>query len=136
MSRTLGKFYDLDSLYRRLNRMYFDSSLELEIRWGRRQPSKAKTSIQLGSYDDKSKCITISRRLDNPKVPLYFLEHVIFHEMLHAVFPREKHRMHTQKFKTYEKMHPDYGRALEWEKENLKTLFDAPPKSMELFKKA
>ncbi|PIR22673.1 MAG: hypothetical protein COV44_06780 [Deltaproteobacteria bacterium CG11_big_fil_rev_8_21_14_0_20_45_16] len=122
---SLGRTYDLQSLYDRLNRLYFDSQLKLSIRWGKQNLVKARSNVLLGSYFDKSKEIVISRRLDNPRVPLYFLEHVIFHEMLHSVFPREKHRMHTEKFKKFERLHPDFDRAREWEKTSLKILFES-----------
>lgn len=128
--QSLGRAYDLQSIFNRLNRIYFDSSLELTIKWSARLPRKAKTSIELGSYHHESKTITISKRLDRPEVPLYFLEYVVFHEMLHHVFPREKHRMHTEKFKRYERMYPDYERAVEWEKKSLRILFDGAQKNL------
>ena len=119
----LGRVYDLDSLYARLNRLYFDNRLSLQIRWSRVQPKRATSAVQLGLYCSKTKIITISKRLDNPRVPLFFLEHVIFHEMLHAVFPAERHKMHTERFRKFERMHPDFERAREWEKNSLKILF-------------
>jgi len=121
---SLGRTYDLQSLYDRLNRLYFDNQLKLNIRWGKQRLVKARSNVLLGSYVDKSKEVIVSRRLDNPRVPLYFLEHVIFHEMLHSVFPREKHRMHTEQFERFERMHPDFERAREWEKTSIKILFE------------
>lgn len=131
-NRGIGRFYDLGSLFERLNRLYFDQSLKVEIRWSRITPSKAKRAVLLGSYCDRRKRITVSRRLDSPRVPLFFVEHILFHEMLHAVFPRDRHRMHTDKFKRFEKMHPDFERAREWEKLNRKILFEAA--QVDLFK--
>jgi len=122
-NRGIGKSYDLLSLYNRLNRIYFDESLKLNLRWSTRNVPKAKRSVQLGNYDDKTKILTLSKRLDNPEVPLFFVEHVLFHEMLHAIFPSEKHRMHSKKFRQFEKLHPDFERAQEWETKNLKILF-------------
>ncbi len=121
----LGRVYDLHSLYDRLNRLYFDGSLQLEVRWSSRKSGKARSRIILGTYQERTKTITISKRLDSPRVPLYFLEHILFHEMLHAVFPRERHRMHTEKFKKFERLHPDFERAREWEKQSEKILFEA-----------
>jgi len=125
----MGRVYDLQSLLDRLNRLYFDSSLPIKIEWSRRTPQKATSSVELGSYNSKEAKITISRRLDNPRVPLYFLENVIFHEMLHHVFPRDQHRMHTAQFNKYERMHPDFERAKAWEKSNLKILFESAQSS-------
>lgn len=123
--RSMGQSYDLDSLYDRLNRIYFDGQLEISIRWSHRSPSKAKSSVELGHYNADKKEIVISRRLDSPRVPIYFIEHVIFHEMLHHVFPRDNHRMHTEKFRRFERLHPDYEKARAWEKDNLKILFQS-----------
>ena len=117
--------YDLPSIFERLNKLYFDGKLEVEVKWSRVSPGKAKRSILLGSYHAKTRTINLSRRLDSPRVPLFFVEHVMFHEMLHAVFPREKHRMHTEKFLRFEKLHPDYERARQWEKEHIKILMDS-----------
>ncbi len=78
----------------------------------------------LGAYYAEHQVIRMSKRLDNPRVPLYFVEHILFHEMLHAVFPRDDHRMHTPKFKAFERLHPDYERAREWEKSSIQILFE------------
>jgi hypothetical protein len=123
--RDLGSVYDLQSLFDRLNRIYFDGRLKSKVEWARRQAPKAKRSVVLGEYFKEKDLIRMSRRLDNPRVPLFFVEHILFHEMLHAVFPRDPHRMHTPKFRHYEKMQPDYERAKEWEKKNIKILFEA-----------
>lgn len=128
--RISGKVYDLQSLYDRLNRLYFGEKLSLSIRWSLRAPMKAKSSVELGSYCKETQTITISRRLDNLRVPLYFVENVIFHEMLHHVFPRDPHRMHTARFNKFEKMHPDHLRAKEWEKNSLHILFEAAQKQL------
>lgn len=131
--RSLGRFYELQSLFDRLNRLYFDGRLDAKVEWSRREPAKAKRSVTLGEYFKETHTIRLSRRLDNPRVPLFFVEHILFHEMLHIVFPRDPHRMHTEKFRQFERMHLDYERAREWEKKNLKILFEAP--QLDLFQK-
>lgn len=131
----LGRVYDLQSLFDRLNRLYFDNQLCLQIQWSKRKVSKASRRVILGSYCDRKKTITLSRRLDRPDVPLFYVEHILFHEMLHAVFPREKHLMHTDKFKRYERMHPDYARALAWEKNSKGLLFRSAQSALSFLKK-
>jgi predicted metal-dependent hydrolase len=126
----LGRVYDLQSLFERLNRLYFDSTLKIEISWGSREPTKARRSAILGSYCPRRKKITISKRLDRIDVPLYFVEHVLFHEMLHHVFPAEKHRMHTEKFKSFERLHPDYQLAKDWEKKSSSVLMGTRQKNL------
>ena len=124
MSQAIGRCYDLQSLFQRLNKLYFDESLQLEVRWSQREVPKASRKVILGRFMPEEKLIVLSRRLDNPRVPLYFVEHVLFHEMLHAVFPRDDHRMHTESFKKFERMHPDYERAVQWERDSIRILFE------------
>ncbi len=128
---SLGKVYDLQSLFHRLNERYFDNKIAATVQWSSRNPLAARRSIVLGTYQSKSNKITLSKRLDQPHVPLFFVEFVLFHEMLHALFPREKHRMHTEKFRQFERIFPDYERAIRWEKENIKLLMQ--PKQTSLF---
>lgn len=121
---TIGRTYDVQSLFDRLNRIYFDHKLDLRVEWSQRTSAKASRRVLLGYYLEKEKRIVLTRRLDNPRVPLYFVEIVLFHEMLHAVFPRDDHRMHTEQFKKFERLHPDFERAKIWEKENIQILFE------------
>jgi len=132
---TVGRCYDLGSLFERLNRLYFDSKLEISVRWSAREAQKAKRKVLLGAYYSETKTIVLSKRLDNPRVPLYFVEHVLFHEMLHHVFPRDPHRMHTEQFKKFERMHPDYERARIWEKESIGILMESSQKSFSFLRK-
>ncbi|MEJ7703308.1 MAG: hypothetical protein WKF47_06460 [Geodermatophilaceae bacterium] len=58
-------------------------------------------------------------------MPLWFLEYVMYHEMLHSVVPDEigpsgrRRRVHTDEFYRREKEFPQYRRARRWEDENL-----------------
>ncbi len=62
-----------------MNRRYFDSSLEKPtITWSQR-----KTRTILGHHDRVYETITISKSLDSPQVPEWFVEFILYHEMLH-----------------------------------------------------
>jgi hypothetical protein len=68
--------------------------------------------------------IRIHPLLDQPFVPRWFLEYVLYHEMLHSVVPDEvdsagRRRIHTAKFYRRERAFPRYRRARRWESENL-----------------
>ena len=59
-----------------------------------------------------------------PFVPKWFLEYVLYHEMLHSVVPEEtdsagRRRVHTEEFNRREQAFPRYRRARQWEAENL-----------------
>jgi len=68
--------------------------------------------------------IRIHPLLDAPFVPTWFLEYVIYHEMLHAVVPEEidefgRRKVHTREFYKRERQFHCYSRARRWEDENL-----------------
>ena len=79
ISSARGNSYDLDKIFSKLNRRYFDSSLEKPtLTWSQR-----KTRSILGHHDRVYDTIVISKSLDSPLVPEWFVEFIIYHEMLH-----------------------------------------------------
>lgn len=80
----------------------------------------------MGVYDHLTRTIRIHPSLDRPEVPLFFVEYIVFHEMLHQAVPgkdtgsRKQH--HGPEFRARERRYPEYARALTWEKENLNLL--------------
>ena len=61
-----------------------------------------------------------------PDVPRYFVEFIVFHEMLHQVWPTtvtENGRVHhPPAFRARERTFPQYEAALRWEREHLSLL--------------
>ena len=62
--------------------------------------------------------------LDAAFVPGWFIEYVVYHEMLHSVVPDEpglngKRKVHTDEFNRRERQFHFYRRARQWENENL-----------------
>jgi hypothetical protein len=121
-----GCHFDLQALFDELNRTYFQGGIQARIGWGRMPPRRRRKSIRLGVYDHQTREIRIHPALDRPEVPTYFVEFIIFHEMLHQLFPsshghgRRVH--HPRAFRDREKAFPLYGAALRWERENLNLL--------------
>jgi hypothetical protein len=81
--------------------------------------------------------IRIHPVLDRADVPSYFLESVLYHEMLHhhlGGVPDRSGRTvyHSRAFREAEALYPRYREALAWEKENLPRLLRA---SHELLKR-
>ncbi len=81
--------------------------------------------MTFGSYDKHRNQIRINPLLDDAAVPLYFVEFIVYHEMLHAVCPakidsRGAIRSHTREFRMQEKQFAEYDDAKEWEKTSLK----------------
>lgn len=118
--KTEGSCYNLSEIYSCINAEYFDGSVSASITWGTRTPKKAAARRTLGSYCSSNNMIRINPMLDNRRVPLYFLEFIIYHEMLHADMGIETNSgrrvIHSRVFKKREKMFEHYEKAMAWEK--------------------
>ncbi len=114
-----GKCYNLTECIERLNKKYFENKIDAKIGWGR-QSRKGARKIALGSCKIKSAEITINPLLDNPHIPEYFLEFIVYHEMLHIFLGFEEKNgrkyAHTSVFRDYEKRFEEYEKAKEFEK--------------------
>lgn len=121
-----GKYHNLEAVYNRLNEEYFDGNLTAAITWGRKNGKKAHYQIRLGSYSYDSKLIRIHPSLDNGWVPRFFVESIVYHEMLHAFFQVTKkngrRQYHTPEFRELEKQYRHYDRSRKWEKLNIHRL--------------
>lgn len=109
-----GRVYDLERLFRRLNRRYFADELETPVlTWSRR-----RTRSILGHHDRAHDTITISKTLDSAEVPEWFVEYIVFHEMLHIKHPARiingRRYYHTPAFRADERSYPRYQQAQEW----------------------
>lgn len=114
-----GDFYDLDSIFERLNLLYFNNKIKKPtLSW-----SRDKTFRILGHHDATHETIIVSRSLDDKKVPLYVVEYIVFHEMLHIVHPvyHENGRrfIHTPKFRSDEKKFAYFNEAESWIDKNI-----------------
>ncbi|MEN8263830.1 MAG: SprT-like domain-containing protein [Nitrospirota bacterium] len=118
--QTEGSHYDLMDIYHSINSTYFDDRVSADITWGYRSPKRAARRRTLGSYTGQNHMIRINPILDSKNVPHYFLEYIVYHEMLHADIGIERDRgrriIHSREFKKREKMFKYYARAVNWEK--------------------
>ena len=87
--RFIGRCFNLQSIYEEINQQYFNGSLLLKITWFGRDNYRPKRQVDLGLFFDHMKLIKIHRILDDPKVPKEVIKFIIYHEMLHAVYPVE-----------------------------------------------
>ena len=124
--RTQGRVHDLRAVFDRLNGLYFGGKLDLRITWGNARRSQPQRSIKVGTYQVEDRLIRVHPVLDQALIPRYFLDWIVFHEMLHG-----KHAIrrvggrrcfHPPEFSREERQFPDYGRARLWEKANLDRL--------------
>jgi hypothetical protein len=106
-----GRHFDLAEILEGLKRRFFQNQLPLlRVGWTLR-----RSQTILGHYDSAHRTISISRWLDSPRVPRYLVEYLVFHEMLHAIYPVERngHRrvVHSRRFRAAEKKFPKYDQA-------------------------
>ncbi len=106
-----GRIFDLRSLFDQLNQRYFGDRIRLRhLSWSRRENRRS-----LGHYDPAHQAIVVDRRLDRPSIPLFVVEYVLYHEMLHACLGEKIHngkrQVHHRLFRKAEKEFPHYAEA-------------------------
>ncbi|MCU0654047.1 MAG: hypothetical protein MUF64_01745 [Polyangiaceae bacterium] len=135
--KTQGEHHDLLELFRRVNERYFEGSHDALVTWGRasrprpaeggKRPSRR--IIKLGSYSTVERLIRVHPALDKGWVPRYFLEYILYHEMLHHVIPTSRvcgrAVLHPPEFRERERAFRAYDRALAWEREHIGRLLRA-----------
>ena len=120
---TKGKVYNLIELFDTINQRYFKGTIQSFIRWG---AYASKTSYQTyfnDQHGNRHNLITIAGAYNHPKVPGFAITGVIFHEMLHIVYPRYKKNgrnvIHGPEFRKAERMYPFRDKWYKWERENI-----------------
>lgn len=106
-----GAHYDLEEVFEKLNRRFFRGELAApRLGWS---PTRSRSVF--GHYDAAHGAIIISRALDSPKVSRHVVEYLVFHEMLHILYPvvRDGHRrvVHSREFREAERKFPRYEQA-------------------------
>lgn len=121
--RTEGVCHCLATLFDKVNAEYFHGKITASITWGRRASGRKARRVTLGSYCRESSTIRINPMLDRKTVPRFFLEFIIYHEMLHAalgtVVKNGRRSLHFREFRRREKQFAAYEQAVIWEKEHL-----------------
>jgi predicted metal-dependent hydrolase len=106
-----GHFYDLDSIFEKLNTRFFHGLMARpRMSW-----SQTKTRRILGHYDPAHNAIIISRIFDHFDVPAYVLEYIVYHEMLHLKHPvrlrGSRRSVHSAEFQAEERLFPHMAEA-------------------------
>jgi len=131
--RTRGHAHDLAQVLAALNARYFSGRVGLPITWG---PAPRvvlpRRSIKMGSYSADAQLIRIHPALDQREVPRFFVEWIVFHEMLHHVhpvtrLPDGRRCVHPPEFREAERTFAQHGRASAWEREHLDVLLRYDP---------
>lgn len=126
----IGLHHNLNDIYRDVNERYFANRVEAKISWSRdrqlRSRRRRPRSIKLGSYTARDKLIRVHPALDAEFVPRFFVEYIVYHEMLHHVLPPrrsgKRRSLHGPEFQAREQVFEQFEAALEWERQNLNRL--------------
>jgi predicted metal-dependent hydrolase len=109
-----GMHYDLDEIFELLNELYFENTIERPaLTW-----SSKDTYRILGHYDPTHQTISISKSLDDLRVPPIVVSFVVYHEMLHIKHPTRfengRRYSHTPAFRREEKEYLYFEEAENW----------------------
>ena len=114
VSSAQGETYDLEKMFAKLNRRHFDGELRKPaLTWSQR-----RTRNILGHHDRVYDTVTISKTLDSEEVPEWFVEYILYHELLHMKHPARlingRRYYHTSAFRADERRFPQYDEAQKW----------------------
>ncbi|MEW6108693.1 MAG: SprT-like domain-containing protein [Nitrospirota bacterium] len=118
--KTQGKYHNILEIFRSINNEYFGDEVSAAITWGTKKVKYAVRRRTLGSYSMNTNTIRINPFLDKRYVPQYFLEFIIYHEMLHAFIgignKNGRRSVHSKEFRQRERQFRDYEKATAWER--------------------
>lgn len=124
-----GRHHNLQEIFDDLNARYFDGTIRARITWGPRgRRRKGRGSVKLGSYTFEDELIRIHPVLDSADVPRFFVEWIVYHEMLHEVHDMPvvdgRRVYHTPEFRQAEANFERHAEAVLWERMHLQQLLD------------
>jgi hypothetical protein len=98
-----GRVFDLNSVFDKVNREYFDGKMEKPLcHWNR-----TLTLAKFGHYQPSRDRVMISVTFDDENVPPFVVEFVMYHELLHkkrgARWNNGKRYVHTKNFREEER---------------------------------
>ena len=101
-----GLTYDLEAIFEDLNFRFFHGLLARpQMSW-----STERARNRLGHYDPAHNAIIVSRVFDDPRIPRFLVEYIVYHEMLHLKHPvklRGSRRcVHPAEFQAEERLFP------------------------------
>ena len=111
---TRGQVYDLEEVFRRVNREHFGGILERPtLTW-----NKVVTRRKLGHYHPATDTLMLSRSLDDSRVPALVIDFVMYHELLHKHLGVDRSNgrtvAHSAAFRREERRFPGYAEAEAW----------------------
>ncbi len=128
---TRGRHHDLAALAEAERAHHFPELAPIDVTWGTGRKGRRLSAIRLGSYEPQAKLIRIHPRLDDSRVPAWFIGFILFHEYLHHAIGLGtgarggRRKLHPPEFRRREALHPRYADALAWERAHIRSLLSA-----------
>ncbi len=131
-----GEVYDLGEVYSSVLRQHVPERRRdprrLRVGWFQRA-----TPSLMGKWVETPpslpNLVLVNPLLDDEYVPRYYLEYIVYHEVLHDLFPIRRHCgrwvQHPVEFRRRERAFPHYAAARRWEREELRRLKDGTKSS-------
>jgi hypothetical protein len=120
-----GCRYDLRELFDYLNERYFEGGLRSFVRWGKTGSTMSYQTYRHDKEGNRHSLITIAGVYNRGNVPDYAVIGVLYHEMLHLVYPpivnNGRRVVHGADFKAAERAFKYFKEWRAWERSYLKT---------------
>jgi hypothetical protein len=121
-----GRVFDLGEILEQVSGRYFPEVDRVEIAWSR-QVLRRLMGKWIQNPEPLPNLVLINRLLDAPQVPGFYLEFLVFHELLHEEIPCQRTGgrwvHHPPDFRARERQFPEYTRARDWERRNIDRLY-------------
>ena len=109
--RTRGRAHDLGAAFARVNEQFFGGTLDRPVlHW-----SEVLTARTFGHYQPARDHLMLSSTLDDPQVPEYVVDYVMYHELLHKrlgmVLKNGRRISHDATFRAAERLFPQHRQA-------------------------
>ncbi len=106
-----GAYHNLIESFYRVNKYYFNGKLKMpHLVWSNRL-----TRRKFGHYQEDTNTVLISRTLDHRRTPLFVLDYVMYHELLHKMLgsrlKKNRRYIHTREFKKLDTAYPNFEKA-------------------------
>jgi len=114
-----GKVYDLRNILRELGEKYNVPTRGIRITWSDARIRRGQETIRLGSFIREDRLIRVHPALDDEKVPKYFVEYIVYHELIHSLVKPVSRKgwtdFHPKDYYHWEKKFKDYQKAVKFE---------------------
>jgi len=121
--RPHGNHHNLDRVFQRINREYFEGKLRARLTWSSRLGGLSTHNIEQDAQGNNYNLITISQGYDFKDVSEEILGGVIYHEGLHIAIPPSfkngRRTVHGREFRRREKLYRHYSEWVQWHNNEL-----------------